>query len=364
MKKKTKQGLVRTGANINSVILELRGQKVILDADLASIYGVSTKRLNEQVKRNQDRFPGDFAFQLTPAEKSEVVANCDHLAKLKFSPALPRAFTEHGALMAANVLNSPRAVQMSVFVVRAFLKMRSALMDTRELARKLAALESELKSRLDVHEIAIVEVLQRVMKILDPPPPPPEPPAPEIGFHVKEEPAPCRIRRTVLNPGRTVPTQQECCQLQPEMLDRYCAKFQGFGNAKAKVWFIGIEEAGAWDCKDIQRRLLTWHAAGEPSFADAATFYPRCGNHRWHGLEAEAQPTWRQLIRMLLLARGGDDRENEIWTISARTGARRLEMSAYKNFFHSHRRQRTTGLTRHGRTWTGCGHERPTYQEF
>ena len=181
--------------DIDSLIVELRGQRVILDADLATIYGVSTKRLNEQVKRNEDRFPPDFAFQLTAAEKAEVVANCDHLARLKFSPVLPRAFTEHGAIMAATVLNSPRAVQMSVFVVRAFVKMRAVLTDTRELARKLVAVEAELKSRLDVHEVAIVEVLQRIMKILDPPPFPPEPPPPEIGFHVKEDAVPYRIKR-------------------------------------------------------------------------------------------------------------------------------------------------------------------------
>jgi len=168
---------------------------VILDADLAAIYGVSTKRLNEQVRRNVERFPADFAFQLTPLEKAEVVANCDHLRKLKFSPVLPRAFTEHGAIMAANVLNSRRAVQMSVFVVRAFVKMRGTFADTRALAKKLGALEQELKGRLDIHEAAIVDVLQRIMKILDPPPPPPEPPPPEIGFHVREEDVRYRIRR-------------------------------------------------------------------------------------------------------------------------------------------------------------------------
>ena len=139
--------------------------------------------------------PPDFSFQLTEEEKAEVVANCDHLARLRFSPVLPRAFTEHGAIMAANVLNSPRAAQMSVFVVRAFVKMRSVLTDTRQLARKLAALEQELKARLDVHEAAIVDFLQRIMKILDPPPPPPAPPPPEIGFHVKEDSIPYRIRR-------------------------------------------------------------------------------------------------------------------------------------------------------------------------
>ena len=96
--------------DIESCILTIRGQKVILDADLALIYGVPTKRLNEQVKRNSKRFPDDFVFQLTAAEKSELVANCDHLARLKFSPVLPYAFTENGAVMSANVLNSPQAV--------------------------------------------------------------------------------------------------------------------------------------------------------------------------------------------------------------------------------------------------------------
>jgi hypothetical protein len=108
---------------------------------------------------------------------------------------LPYAFTEHGAIMAANVLNSARATQMSVFAVRAFVKMRSAFKDSRELAQKLALLEHDLKTRLDVHEAAIVEVLRRIMKILDPPPPPPEPPPPEIGFHVKEDAVPYRVRR-------------------------------------------------------------------------------------------------------------------------------------------------------------------------
>ena len=112
----------------------------------------------------------------------------------------PYAFTEHGAIMAANVLNSAQATHMSVFVVRAFVKMRTALTDTRELARKLAAVESELKSRLDVHEAVIVDVLQRIMKILDPPPPPPEPPLPEIGFYVKEDAVPYRIKKRTAQP--------------------------------------------------------------------------------------------------------------------------------------------------------------------
>ena len=97
---------------------------------------------------------------------------------------LPYAFTENGAIMAANVLNSPEAVRMSVFVVRAFVKMRELLGGTKELAKQLAALEKKLTARLDGHEVAIIEVLRRVMDILDPPPPPPEPPRREIGFHV------------------------------------------------------------------------------------------------------------------------------------------------------------------------------------
>ena len=97
---------------------------------------------------------------------------------------MPYAFTENGAIMAANVLNSPEAVRMSVFVVRAFVQMRELLGSTKELAKQLAALEKKLTARLDGHEVAIIEVLRRVMDILDPPPPPPGPPRREIGFHV------------------------------------------------------------------------------------------------------------------------------------------------------------------------------------
>ena len=101
---------------IQQRILLIRGTKVVIDADLATFYGVTTRRLNEQVKRNASRFPGDFAFRLTIEEKTEVVAKCDHLASLKFSKTLPLAFSEHGALMAASVLNTSLAVEMSVFV--------------------------------------------------------------------------------------------------------------------------------------------------------------------------------------------------------------------------------------------------------
>jgi hypothetical protein len=171
---------------VEPLLCELRGERVILDSDLARLYGVPTKRLNEQVRRNADRFPSDFCFQLESQEfanlKSQFATSSSaHGGRRK----LPYAFTEHGAIMAANVVNSPQAVQMSVFVVRAFLKMRAALTDTRQLAKKLTELEADLKSRLDVHEVAIVEVLQRVMSLLDPPPGP-ELPKREMGFHVKD----------------------------------------------------------------------------------------------------------------------------------------------------------------------------------
>ena len=163
-------------------IVTIRGQKVILDSDLAGIYGVETYRFNEAVKRNGNRFPEDFMFQLTPEEFAVLISQ-NAMSKIgrggRRTP--PYAFTEHGAVMAANVLHSERAVQMSVFVVRAFIRMRVALADTRDLAKKLAELEKELKARLDVHESAIVDTLQRIMEIIDPPALP-EPPRKSIGF--------------------------------------------------------------------------------------------------------------------------------------------------------------------------------------
>lgn len=103
---------------VERLILLIRGEKVIIGSDLAELYGVTTKAFNQAVKRNSQRFPGDFMFQLTEEEKQYVVTNCDHLEKLKFSPTLPNAFTEHGALMAANILNSGRAVDASVQVYK------------------------------------------------------------------------------------------------------------------------------------------------------------------------------------------------------------------------------------------------------
>ena len=189
---------------IEQRIYTIRGVRVMLDRDLAKIYGVPTFRFNEAIKRNRHRFPTDFMFQLTAAEFERLKSQSANSSQIAMSPGKhaaltsqiaiskrgrggrrtrPYAFTEHGALQAANVLRSSRAVQMSVFVIRAFVKMRETLLGTRELAKKLAVLEKELTSRLDVHEAAIVEVLQEVMQILNPPPPPPEPPRRRIGFH-------------------------------------------------------------------------------------------------------------------------------------------------------------------------------------
>ena len=147
---------------IEHSILLIRSEKVMLDADLAELYGVSTKRLNEQVRRNRERFPPDFLIELTAQEKAEVVANCDHLARLKYSASLPFAFTEHGAIMAANVLNSPRAVTVSVMVVRAFVRLRQMLASHVELARKLA----ELETRYDAQ---FRQVFAAIRALMEPP---------------------------------------------------------------------------------------------------------------------------------------------------------------------------------------------------
>jgi ORF6N domain len=187
-----------TTDQLGRLIYEIRGERVMLDFDLASIYGVETKALNRAVKRNRDRFPKDFVFRISEDAWKNLRYQIGTSSSRREHPSLryqigtsslghggrrnrPYVFTEHGAIMAANVLNSRRAVQMSVFVVRAFLKMRALLGDKRELAQKLASLEKELKKRLDVHEAVIVTILQRVVDIIDPPVAP-EPPKPRIGF--------------------------------------------------------------------------------------------------------------------------------------------------------------------------------------
>ncbi len=119
----------------------IRGLRVIIDADLATLYGVDTRTLNQAVKRNAGRFPQDFMFQLDAPEKAEVITNCDHLQKLKFSKSMPFAFTEYGAVALANVLASAQAVEMGIYVVRAFVQLRQASAVHADLAKRLTELE-------------------------------------------------------------------------------------------------------------------------------------------------------------------------------------------------------------------------------
>jgi hypothetical protein len=149
-------------------ILVLRGQRVMIDADLAELYGVSTRALNQAVKRNAARFPEDFMFRLNRAEKDRLVDGGARLARLKFSPVLPFAFTEHGAIQAANVLNSSQAIAMGVHVVRAFVKARALAVSQKDLAAKLAAFEKRLvlaTDRLLDHDDAIANLVDAIREL-------------------------------------------------------------------------------------------------------------------------------------------------------------------------------------------------------
>ncbi len=161
--------------HVTQQIFNMRGQRVILDSDLAQLYGVPTKVLNQAVKRNRARFPEDFVFQLISEEKTEVVTNCDHLRALKFSPHRPYAFTEHGVLMAASVLNSQRAIDVSIYVVRAFVKLRDGFMGHAQLSKKL----EELERRLQGHDAQITALFDAIRALMAPP----APARRRIGFH-------------------------------------------------------------------------------------------------------------------------------------------------------------------------------------
>jgi hypothetical protein len=156
-------------------ILWLRGLPVILDLHLAHLYGVKTKRLNEQVRRNSSRFPEDFVFQLSKKEWAEVVANCDHLGKSLFSNTLPMALTEQGALMASTVLRSTKAVQMSIYIVRAFVRMREAMSANEVILRRLA----EIDKTLLLHDEGLRDLYEKLMPLLEPEQ---EPARRKIGF--------------------------------------------------------------------------------------------------------------------------------------------------------------------------------------
>ncbi|WP_241525054.1 ORF6N domain-containing protein [Simplicispira metamorpha] len=177
---------------IEGRIQVIRGLRVIIDADLAELYGVPTKALNQAVKRNAGRFPPDFMFQLDAPEKSEVVTNCDHLHKLKFSKALPFAFTEYGAVALANVLASAQAVEMGIYVVRAFVHLREALATNADVAKRLAELEMRTESLELSHDtfsrntrLQLRQLLDAVRELTTPPDPPKRP----IGFVHPEDKA-------------------------------------------------------------------------------------------------------------------------------------------------------------------------------
>jgi hypothetical protein len=184
---------------LEPLIFAMRGHRVVLDADLARLYGVTTKRFNEAFKRNRHRFPGDFAFQLTVAEfdklKSQLATTRSqgtdfvgrNWSQFATSSSLhrggayrPWAFTEHGALMAANVLRSERAVQMSVFVVRAFVRLREQVAANTAVLRRL----TEIDETLLRHDAALRDVYQKLLPLIQPPP---DPPKRRIGFHTDSD---------------------------------------------------------------------------------------------------------------------------------------------------------------------------------
>jgi len=141
-----RKGLFVSDEIIIHKILIIRNQKVMIDRDLADLYGTTTVKLNQQVKRNINRFPEDFMFQLTEAEKKEVITFCDNLKSLKYSPHLPYAFTEHGAVMLASVLNSQRAIEVNIQIVRVFIKMRQMLSDNTEVSLRIEKLERKTEN--------------------------------------------------------------------------------------------------------------------------------------------------------------------------------------------------------------------------
>jgi hypothetical protein len=163
---------------IARVIYALRGQRVLLDRDLAALYGVETRALNQAVKRNAARFPSDFMFQLSRQEIGRISQSVTSLSQLKFSKQV-RAFTEEGVAMLSSVLNSERAVQVNIAIMRAFVKLRETLETNRELARKFA----ELEARVGKHDEEIGAIIEAIRQLMAPP----KKPRREIGFHVREE---------------------------------------------------------------------------------------------------------------------------------------------------------------------------------
>jgi hypothetical protein len=182
--KRRRTGLIEA-EHIAQSILILRGQRVLLDRELAGLYGVTTKRFNEQVKRNVARFPGDFMFRLSAEEAGSLRSQFATLntARGQHSKYLPYVFTEHGAIMAAMILNSARAVEMSVYVVRAFVRLRDLLSSNKELAKRIDDLEGRIARKLSIQDDAISGIIKAIRELMNPPAPRKRP----IGFIELEE---------------------------------------------------------------------------------------------------------------------------------------------------------------------------------
>lgn len=172
---------------IESRIFLIRGQRVMIDRDLAEMYGVETKYLNRQVKRNIERFPKEFMFQLTREEKNELVTNWHRFASLKHSATLPYAFTEHGVAMLSAVLGSERAVKMSVVIIKVFVRLRGILSTHKELAQKL----KELEQHIEKHDTQIQAIFEAIRQLMQPSGKPKR----QIGFKVSEPKAMYKIRK-------------------------------------------------------------------------------------------------------------------------------------------------------------------------
>jgi len=161
---------------IENRILLLRGKKVMIDSDLATLYGVSTKILNQSVKRNSKRFPDDFMFELTTAEKEEVVTNCDHLKHLKYSPYKPYVFTEQGVAMLSSVLKSEKAIQVNIQIIRTFTKIKEMIISNKELRIKMEEMENKYDDKFVVVFKVIAKLIGKPEKTSDR----------KIGFDIKK----------------------------------------------------------------------------------------------------------------------------------------------------------------------------------
>jgi hypothetical protein len=163
---------------IQNKIMVIRGEKVMIDRDLAHLYGVSTKALNQAVTRNRKPFPRDFMFRVIKEEKDELVTNCDRFRPLKHSSIMPRAFTEQGGAMLSSVLNNDRAIEVNIAIMRTFVQLRKILSSQKQLAQKL----SKIEARLEDHDESIDAIFEAIRQLMRPS----EKPRKPIGFEVKE----------------------------------------------------------------------------------------------------------------------------------------------------------------------------------